>query len=602
MDEHSILANAVIYLTAAVVAVPISKHLGLGSVLGYLIGGVVIGPWGLGLISNVESIIHFAEFGVVLLMFLIGLELHPKRLWELKRPILLLGGGQMIVTSIAITAVGILLGLSLQTAVIVALALSLSSTAIALQSLTEKNLMATHAGGSAFSILLFQDIAVIPILALITLLGAGDGVVDGGNTLFSVLKVVAVIAAIIIGGHYLIRPIFRIIANTKLREVFTAFALLLIIAIALLVESVGLSMAMGSFLAGVLLADSEFRHELEVEIEPFKGLLLGLFFIAVGMSIDIGLLLQQPFVVLGLVVTLVVIKLAILMLLAKREGIPDSQQYLFSFMLCQGGEFAFVLFTLAISEGVIEPGLADLLVGVVALSMLVTPLLLLFYDRYISRHHLHLDHDITKEEIIHQEHAVMIAGFGRFGRIVGRLLHANGFPTTILDHDPEQIAEARRYGYEVYYGDSKRHELLKAAGADKADLIIICLDGPEMSLQVIEQVQKHFPHLKILARAYGMGHAFEMRKLGVTLIEREVLESGLALGETALKELGYGAYQAKQAAHFFREHDRSLFKKLYTADEKEKHVSIYREAKEEIRQILEADDEEIKSRALNDWR
>ncbi|MCW8983017.1 MAG: monovalent cation:proton antiporter-2 (CPA2) family protein, partial [Gammaproteobacteria bacterium] len=495
MDEYSILANAVIYLTAAVVAVPISKHLGLGSVLGYLIGGVIIGPWGLGLIDNVESIIHFAEFGVVLLMFLIGLELHPKRLWELKRPILLLGGGQMILTSIAITAVGILLGLSLQTAVIVALALSLSSTAIALQSLTEKNLMATHAGGSAFSVLLFQDIAVIPILALITLLGVGDGIVDDGNTLFSVVKLVAVIAAIIIGGHYLTRPIFRIIANTKLREIFTAFALLLVIAIALLVESVGLSMAMGSFLAGVLLADSEFRHELEAEIEPFKGLLLGLFFIAVGMSIDIGLLLQQPFVVLGLVVSLVVIKLAILMLLAKREGIPESQQYLFSFMLCQGGEFAFVLFTLAISEGAIEPGLADLLVGVVALSMLITPLLLLFYDRYISCQHLHLDDHMATEEITQQEQAVMIVGFGRFGRVVGRLLHANGFPTTILDHDPEQIAEARRYGYEVFYGDSTRHDLLKAAGADKAELIIICLDGPEMSLQVIEQIQKHFPHL-----------------------------------------------------------------------------------------------------------
>ena len=329
MEEYSILVNAVIYLTAAVVAVPITKYLGLGSVLGYLIGGIIIGPWGLGLIRNVESIIHFAEFGVVLLMFLIGLELHPKRLWELKRPILVLGGGQMVATSIAIAAVGILFGLSLQTAVIVALALSLSSTAIALQSLTEKNLMATHAGGSAFSVLLFQDIAVIPILALITLLGTGDSVIDDGNTLLSALKVIAVIGAIIIGGHYLTRPIFRIIAKTKLREVFTAFALLVVIGIALLVESVGLSMAMGSFLAGVLLAESEFRHELEVEIEPFKGLLLGLFFIAVGMSIDIGLLLQQPFVVLGLVVTLVVIKLSILMLLAKREGIPVSQQYLF---------------------------------------------------------------------------------------------------------------------------------------------------------------------------------------------------------------------------------------------------------------------------------
>ncbi len=602
MQDYSILINAIIYLSAAVIAVPITKSLGFGSVLGYLIGGLIIGPWGLGLINNVQDIIHFAEFGVVLLMFLIGLELHPRRLWELKRRILTLGGGQMLITTTVITAVAFALGLSFQVAIIVALALSLSSTAIALQSLTEKNLMSTQAGSSVFSILLFQDIAVVPILALISLISPNSTINADGGTTLAVIKVVLVIGAIIIGGHYLTRPIFRIIAKTRLREVFTAFALLLVIGIAVLVSSVGLSMAMGSFLAGVLLADSEFRHELEVEVEPFKGLLLGLFFIAVGMSIDVGLLIDNPWTVLALVALLVTVKLVILLLIAKGEGIQKSQRYLFSFLLCQGGEFAFVLFSVATMEGVLDQQLSDQLVGVVALSMLVTPLLMRFHDRFISKQYRVHDQQFIEEEIITRDRPIIIVGFGRFGRIVGRLLHANNYPTTILDHDPDQINEARRYGYEVYYGDATRKELLLAAGADEAELMVVSLDDPEASLAVLKMAKKHFPQLKVFARAHGMGHAFDLLNAGADAYEREMLESGLALGEKVLRRLGVGAYQAKQAVHTFRDHDLHLFEQLYHADEKEKHITIYREAREQLKSILEADEEKIRNSDAEGWR
>ncbi len=602
MQEYSLLMNAIIYLSAAVIAVPLTKFLGFGSVLGYLIAGMVIGPWGLGLINNVQDIIHFAEFGVVLLMFLIGLELHPRRLWELKRPILILGGGQMMITTLIITAIALWAGVSWQQAIIIALALSLSSTAIALQSLTEKNLMATQAGGSAFSILLFQDIAVIPILALISLMSTHNAVTADSNTWIAFIKVISVISVIIIGGHYLIRPIFRIIAKTRLREVFTAFSLLLVIGIAVLVASVGLSMAMGSFLAGVLLADSEFRHELEAEIEPFKGLLLGLFFIAVGMSVDIGLLISEPLKVFILVAALVGIKLGVLLLLAKYEKIKKGQHYLFSFLLCQGGEFAFVLFSVATAQGVLQTETTDLLVGVVALSMLTTPILLLIYDRIISKHYQRPDNAIEDDVIDRHDHPVIIVGFGRFGRIVGRLLHANGYPTTILDHDPDQISEARKYGYEVYYGDARRLDLLESAGAAEAEIMVITLDDPQASLTVLKQVKKHFPHLRVIARAYGMGHAFELRKAGVDVYEREMLESGLALGESVLKKLGLGAYQAKQAIHTFREHDLQLFEKLYEVDEQEQHITIYREAREQLKQILEADEEKIRSGNADGWK
>jgi len=475
MNEHHLLQNAIVYLSASVIAVPIMKRLGLGSVLGYLAAGTVIGPWGLGFVENVDDIRHFAEFGVVLLLFIIGLELKPKRLWKMRRPIVGMGGSQLLLTSTLLFMIGLALGYSFNISLVVAMALSLSSTAIALQSLKERNLLSTNAGNSAFSVLLFQDIAVIPILALLPALGVVVGDTDQSAWL-GMLKAVAVIGAIVIGGHYLTRPIFRYIANTGMREIFTAFALLLVFGISLLVNAVGMSMALGAFLAGVLLAESEYRHELEVEIEPFKGLLMGLFFISVGMSIDFGLLFRDPLTILALVVMLVVAKGVILWVLARLGKVPESQTSLFVFLLSQGGEVSFVIFSVASGSGVLDQATVDYLVVIVALSMLTTPFLLLIYTNVITPRFIHLDQPMEEDTIDDEDNPVIIAGFGRFGRTVGRLLHANGIPTTILDHDPDQIESIRRFGYKVYYGDSSRHGVLAAAGADKAKLLIITID------------------------------------------------------------------------------------------------------------------------------
>ncbi len=600
MDKHHLLLNAIIYLTATVVMVPVAKRLGFGSVLGYLAAGAVIGPWGLRLISNVEDIRHFAEFGVVLLLFVIGLELNPRRLWAMRRPILGLGGSQVLVTILGLGALGLLLGFPFDVSLVVAMGLSLSSTAIALQSLKERNLLGTQAGSSAFSVLLFQDIAVIPMLALLPLLGVAVGA-DDGNPWLDALEGVAVIGFIIIGGHYLTRPIFRYIAKTRMREVFTAFSLLLVFGIATLMEAVEMSMALGAFLAGVLLADSEYRHELEVEIEPFKGLLMGLFFLSVGMSIDFGLLLTQPLIVLGLVLLLLLVKAAILWGLTRFCTIPASQRSLFVLMLAQGGEFAFVLFDVAGGSGLLEPGVVDQLLVVVALSMLLTPLLLLVHDYWIAPRYVTLDQAPEPDDIEAEGNAVIIAGFGRFGRTVGRLLHANGVPTTILDHDPDQIESVRRFGYKVYYGDASRRDILEAAGAEHARILIVALNDPEMTLQVVEQASKHFPHLTILARAESNGHVYELLRRGVSLFRREYYASALQLGEDALRTLGFGAYRAKQAAHIFNDYDQTLLRKLFHTEAPEMRRSLSLQAREELEKVLTADAEEIARSNREGW-
>ncbi|MES9901486.1 MAG: glutathione-regulated potassium-efflux system protein KefC [Sedimenticola sp.] len=601
MADHALLINAVTYLGAAVVAVPLAKRLGLGSVLGYLLAGIAIGPWGLSLIANVEDILHFAEFGVVLLLFLIGLELNPKRLWAMRRPIFGLGGMQVALTTLLLSLCGLFLGLSMGAALVVAMGLSLSSTAIALQTLTEKNLLSTHAGGTSFSILLFQDIAVIPMMALIPLLGVTVG--ESGDPLIGLLKVVAAIGGIVILGHYLTRPIFRYIAQTRLPEIFTAFALLLVIGIALLMAAVDLSMALGSFLAGVLLAESEYRHELETEIAPFKGLLLGLFFISVGMSIDFGVLLERPWIIIGLVIGLVLIKLSVLWAVASvgREPIPLSQRPLFAFLLCQGGEFAFVLFSVARGAGALEASLADPLFVVVALSMVTTPLLLILYERVIAPRYSDMSEAREDDTVDEDGNPVIIAGFGRFGRVVGRLLTANRISTTVLDHDPDRIEMVRKFDYKVYYGNATRQATLHAAGAAKAKLLIVTVDDPAIALQVVEGARKHFPHLRILARAHDMDHAFELQRQGVELFQRELLESALLVGEEALKQLGFGAYRAKKAAHAFRDHDQVLYDALYEVDALEKHISITRQAREELERVLSADAEALGRRRNNGW-
>jgi glutathione-regulated potassium-efflux system ancillary protein KefC len=607
MDDHSLLYGAILYLAAAVITVPVFKRLGLGAVLGYLVAGVAIGPWGLGLIRDVETILHVAELGVVLLLFLIGLELNPHRLWAMRRPILGLGGAQVAATTIALTAAGLLFGLDWRAALVAGMGLALSSTAIALRVLTERNLLPTPGGNAGFSVLLFQDIAVIPMLAALPLLAptAGAGLEGAsGSGWLEALARLGVIGAIVVGGHYLLRPVLRLIAATGLREIFTAFALLLAMGTAALMQTVDLSMALGAFLAGVLLADSEYRHALESDIEPFKGLLLGLFFIAVGMSIDFGLLLDSPLLVLALVTGLVAIKAAVLYALAVLYPLPAPQRPFFALVLSQGGEFALVLFSAARGLHCLSPELSALLMGVVALSMLTTPLLLGLYEGLIEPRLRGPAETRPMDAVEGHDHSVIVAGFGRVGQIVARLLNANGIETTILDHDPEHIEIIRRFGFKVFYGDAARLDLLRAAGADRARLLVLAIDDRAQALKIVDLVREHFPNLSILARAWDVFHLLQLQDKGVTRVEREAFEGALRMGESALNRLGFGAWAAKQAANRFRAHDQALIADLlaHFQEDIEVRAAISASAGERLREEMEADAAFFAESRDQDWR
>ncbi len=585
--EHDMLLNALVYLAAAVVAVPIARRLGLGAVLGYLLAGIAIGPWGLGLIREVEDILHFAEFGVVLLLFVIGLELEPRRLWALRRSIFGWGTLQVLGVTAALLPAAIAAGFGWKAALIAALGLSLSSTAIALTTMQEQNLIPTPAGQAGFSILLFQDIAAIPMIALLPLLGVPDSHPGGGWS--GLLLPAAVIGGLVLAGRFLVRPLLRFIARTGLREIFTAFALLLVIAISLLMAWSGMSMALGAFMAGVLLADSEYRHALEADLEPFKGLLLGLFFIAVGMSVDFGVLLAQPWRIVMMAAAFLSIKLAVLWLLARLFGMAGRQRVLFAFLLSQGGEFAFVVFGAAATSRIFALETASTLVLVVALSMLATPLLLILYDRVLEPRWQRLRRREPDPIDANQGH-VIIAGFGRFGQIVGRLLHANQVPLTMLDHDPDQIDTLRLFGFKVFYGDATRIDLLHAAGADHARALVLSVDGVEDSLKLAAAVRAEFPDLPILARARNVTHYYELMDLGVTVIERETFESALMLGRRVMEELGFGAYFARQAAMRFREHNLKSVLDVYPYyKDREQYASMARRAREELHAMFERD-------------
>ncbi|MGY4027559.1 monovalent cation:proton antiporter-2 (CPA2) family protein [Aeromonas rivuli] len=562
---HGILFDAFIYLSAAVIAVPLAKRWGLGSVLGYLLAGIVIGPFLLGLVGERQDVMHFAEFGVVLMLFLVGLELKPALLWQLKGPILGTGGLQVALSTAALTGFACLIGLPWQQGVAIGLILALSSTAIVLQSLQERKQMQSESGRSAFAVLLFQDIAVIPILALLPLLAMAPVAQSDQSELAGWqhgLLVAAAIAGIIFGGRYLMRPVFRAIAQSHMREIFVAAALLLVIGIAVLMESVGLSPALGSFLAGVVLADSEYRHELEADIDPFKGLLLGLFFMSVGAGINFGLFAEHPVLIPTLVIGLMTLKWLVLMAIGLVLRVSPSQRWTFSLALAQGGEFAFVLFSFASQNRVLPEPMIGLLTLVVALSMALTPLLLILNDKVIQPW---FDYRSQPERPEHEQpqaldNPVIIAGFGRFGQIVGRLLHGHGIGTTILEQDASQIETLRKFGYQVFYGDASRIDLLHAAGAHKAKLLVLSINDPVTSLTVIEMVKKHFPHLKILARAQDRPHAHNILRLGVDGVFRETLGSAVDLGVEALTNLGFRANQAWRAGQMFKRHDNWLLR------------------------------------------
>ena len=577
MQEGSFFFQAFIYLAAAVVAVPIAKRFELGSVLGYLIAGVFIGPFGLELIGEEgQDVLHFAEFGVVMMLFLIGLELEPTRVWRMRSSILGLGGLQVAATAIVLSAIAMTLGLSWQPAVAVGMTLSLSSTAIVMQTLSEKGLKGTAGGQSAFSVLLFQDMAVIPMLALMPLLTVGSAGHSGSEAASAhgglwienlagwtrTLVVLGAVTAVVAGGRFVVRPAFRLIARTHQREIFTAAALLLVIGIALLMDQVGLSPALGTFVAGVVLANSEYRHELEVEIEPLKGLLLGLFFIAVGASIDFALIADLLWQVAVLVAGLIVVKALVLLVLGRAFRLGLDQNLLFGLALAEAGEFAFVLFSFARQNEVVSQPVTDLLIAVVALTMALTPLLLLLNERVLQPRVGTRRREEREADVIDEENPVIIVGFGNFGSVVGRLLSANGVKATVLDYDSDRVDMLRRLGLKVFYGDGSRYSLLEAAGAASAKLLIVAIGDPKKTLRLAQTARKHFPHLRILTRAAGRYEAYELTEGGLENVYRDTLDSSLRLGVDALRMLNVRAYHAFRSARTFRRHDEESVREL----------------------------------------
>lgn len=548
MASHGLM-EALVYLGAAALIVPFAVRMGLGPVLGYLIAGCLIGPWALQLVTDPQAILEFAEIGVVLMLFMIGLELDPKRLWSLRR--MVFGGGslQMLACGAGIALFCMALGLTWKVAALVGLTLSLSSTAIAVQAMKERNLTTTAVGRSSFAVLLFQDIAAIPLIAMIPLMASGGDTPTGVALLVSIAKIVAAIGIVVVLGRYITRPVLRFVAQAGLREIFSAVALLLVFGFGLLLEEAGLSMAMGAFLAGVLLASSEYRHALESDIEPFKGLLLGLFFIGVGMSIDFGTLIDTPVRVLTLTIGFILIKLLTIRLLGKPLNVPAEQRAWQSVLLGQGSEFAFVVFGAATAAQVLTDEWAKSLTLAVALSMCCTPLLGLLLERIENAtQRTTRDDDLIDEK----EPMVIVAGFGRFGQIAGRLLMSCGNKVVILDHDPDNIETLRKFGLKVFYGDATRRELLESAGAHQATLFINAIDNVEDNLKISRMVQEHFPDLKQVVRARDMEHLIELRQAGIETVERETFESALKLGCAALEMLGLGHDEARRRADNFR--------------------------------------------------
>ena len=608
-------SQAFIYLLAAVLAVPLARRLGLGSALGYILAGVIIGPFVLGLVGQeTQDVMHFAEFGVVLMLFLVGLELEPAVLWRMRVPILGLGGSQVVLTAALIAGVAAMLGQAWQTAVAIGLILALSSTAIVLQTLKEKGWMATRAGRAGFSVLLFQDIAVIPILAVLPFMAVPElagqfvgsdahGADPGRAGWLQALLVLAVVIGIVVAGRFMMRPLFHWIASTRSLELFIATALTLVVGITLATEYAGLSPALGTFLAGVVLAESEFRHELESNIEPFKGLLLGLFFISVGASIDFAILVGQPGLILALVAALIFCKFALLLALGRLFRIRLADNLMFAFLLAQGGEFAFLLFSFATQNRVIGSDTSNLLIVVVVLTMVLTPLLLIFYERAVRPRFRDSVAAAADEAIEPGPSPVIVAGYGRFGQIVSRLLRADGIGTTLLDHDSGQIELTGRFGYKVFYGDASRVQLLQAAGAEEARLLVIAIDDRKKAVQMVQAARQFFPGLKTLARAYDRSHAYELMDAGADVVTRETFGSALIMGEEALKLLGYEEARAYRIMRTFKRHDEEGLLKLFElwGDDQAYGLRV-RQNVEQLEKVLQDDSAEVDGHFREAWK
>jgi glutathione-regulated potassium-efflux system ancillary protein KefC/glutathione-regulated potassium-efflux system protein KefB len=600
MNAHSLLTQALVYLAGGVISVPIAKRLGLGSVLGYLIAGVLIGPFVLDLVGRPAEVQKFAEFGVVILLFLIGLEVRPALLWKMRTAIFGLGLAQLLGAGVLIAGAALVLGLDWRVGAAVGLILAMSSTAIVLQSLEEKGLRQGPVGEASFGVLLFQDLAVIPLFALLPLLAPagsappaashGANLLAGFSGWIQALAQMAAVAVVVVGGRYLTQPLFRFIAAARLREIFTASALLLVVAVAALMELVGLSPALGAFLAGVVLADSEFRRELETDIEPFRGLLLGLFFITVGAGLDLGLVAAHPFAVAGLVAGLMILKTLAMYAAGRLFRHPHRIALTTAVGLAQGGEFAFVLLGFVLGAQVMDAGLAHLLTAVVAVSMAVTPVATAAYERLV----LNRPDDRAEPERLPFDEGdpdVIVAGFGRFGQIAARLLIANKFKVVLLDSSIEAIDSIRRFGWRVHYGDASRLDLLRTAGADKAKLLLIAIDDRDKALEIAQAAKETFPQLFIVARAFDRPHAFELLARGVDWAERETYESALNFGRHALEGLGFTDRRALKAAIVFREHDNRLFRQQQASygQGEEQYVSAVRASRETFERLIQAE-------------
>lgn len=589
VEGMEFLKEAAIFLGAAILTVTLFNRLGFGSLLGYLTAGIVIGPWVLGLITEVESILHFGELGVVLLLFLIGLELQPSRLWVLRRSIFGMGLVQVLATAAALTAAAVAVGLPFASAAVIGVGLSLSSTAFVLQILAERKQLNTVHGRAAFAVLLFQDLAVIPVLALLPLLADGGAAAAGTGMAQKVAMGTAAIIALVVGGRLLLRPVFRFVAASGSHEIFSATSLMLVIGSTLLMDAAGLSMALGAFVAGVLLADSEYRHEIEANIEPFKGLLLGLFFIAVGMSVNLGLLSSKPLQVLGLVAGLVLVKALVLYAVSRLFRLSASPSRHLALILSQGGEFAFVLFTAAAGYRIVEAATVDMLILVVSVSMALTPFLFLLNEKLL-RPWLDGQAPAEFDRIDDPGNPVIIAGFGRVGQIIGRLLLVKRIPFTALEISQTQVDFVRKYGGKLYYGDASRVDLLRAAHAEQAKIFVLAVDDMQASIRIAETVKAHFPNLEIYARVRNRHHAHLLMDLGVRHFVRETFFSSLHLAEQVLRGLGLPREEVVKSVERFREHDEATLIRQHAIHQDESRmIQSLKEAAEELRSVFEAD-------------
>ena len=598
MEHTSWLTGTLVYLGAAVIAVPLAKFLGLGSIIGYLGAGILIGPWGLKFVTDPQDMLHFAEFGVVLMLFLVGLELEPRRLWSLRKPIFGWGSVQLFGSAALMFAAAVLAGVDWRLALVAALGLGMSSTAIGLGVQNERNLMGTTSGQSVLSVSLLQDVAAIPILALVPLLATAQVEASGGGWL-GAAKAIGVIGSIVLGGRLALRPALRWIARSDTPEIFTAAALLLVVATAALMQAVGLSMALGAFLAGVLLAESEYRRELETDIEPFKGLLLGLFFIAVGMSIDFAVVLKQPGLVALVVLGFLLLKSLVLWAMCKAMPIPLPERPVFVILLAQGGEFGFVVFQTAQGASVIDTATASLLVAAVAISMLLTPLMLVAADRWLAPRLAARGQKKLDEISEPQDAPVIIAGLGRYGQIVGRMLFANGITPTVLDHDAEQIEALRKFGWLAFYGDATRLDLMRTAGAHKARVLVLAIDDVEQSVDVAAMVREHFPQLTIVARARNVTHYYRLRELGVNMIERETFDSALMSARSTLEVMGWQPHQARNLALRFRRHNiDQLEKTLPHWKDRAQLIATAKQGRQQLEELFAQERKEAEERRV----